>query len=737
MGFNAGKLYIVLVAAILIGATALRFADPFFVQALRLIAFDSYQRIEPVTYDPEMPVRVVDVDEESLARIGQWPWPRTTMADLTNRLTEQGAGAVAFDVMFAEPDQTSPEQAVKRLAPEEARIITEAIAGKPGHDALFAEAVAATPTVLATALSNRLSDPPPVKAGFAIAGDDPAPFIAAYSGATRNLPFLDEAAKGVGSINWLPDRDQVIRRIPLIYRIGTTFIPTLVTESLRVAQGAGTYVLKASNASGETAFGEETGLNHIRVGDVEIPTDSDGGIWLKFRPSNPGAYIPAWKVLAGENDPSEVAGRIMLIGTSAPGLIDLRATPLDSTIAGVEVHAQAIEHILSGRSLTRPDYAQVLEIAIMLAVGVILGFIMPRLSASVSAVIGVLVVVLLLAGGWFAYRDLGLLLDPTYPAVALLTLVIAATLYVYRRVEQQRAEVRSAFGHYVSPQVVEQIIANPDKLELGGEVRELTLLFCDVRNFTSISERLTAHELTHFINTLLTPLSEIILDQRGTIDKYMGDAIMAFWNAPLDDPNHAENACRSALKMIARMEDLNRDWRKEAEAAGRPFSRVGIGIGLNSGLCCVGNLGSRQRFDYSAIGDDVNLASRIEGLSKMYGVPAVVSESTLKKANGLATLELDLMRVKGRTQATRVYTFLDALGADEAAQTKLLPSHTGMLEAYRNRRWQDAEDAVAAAREVGIAGLEAFYKLYLSRITIWRENPPPDDWDGSFAATSK
>ncbi|MEO8668434.1 MAG: adenylate/guanylate cyclase domain-containing protein, partial [Bauldia sp.] len=640
MGFNAGKLYIVLVVAILAGASVLRYADPFFVQALRLIAFDSYQRLGPATYDPEMPVRVVDIDEESLGRIGQWPWPRTVMAALVTKLTAQGAGAVAFDVMFAEPDQTSPEQAVKRLTPEEAAVISAVIAGKPGHDALFAEAVAAAPTVLATALSNRPSDPPPVKAGFAVAGDDPSPWIASFPGATHNLAALDQATKGIGSINWIPDRDQVIRRIPLIYRIGTTFVPTLVTEALRVAQGAGTYVLKASNASGETAFGAETGLNNIKVGDLEIPTDADGGIWLKFRPSNPENYIPAWKVLAGENDPNEVSGRIMLIGTSAPGLIDLRATPLDSTIAGVEVHAQAIEHILHGSFLTRPDYSLVLEVAVMLVIGVILGFIMPRLSASVSGIIGVLVVVFLLGGGWFAYRNLGLLLDPTYPAVALLTLVIAATLYVYRRVEQQRAEVRSAFGHYVSPQVVEQIIANPDKLELGGEVRELTLLFCDVRNFTSISERLTAHELTHFINTLLTPLSEIILDQRGTIDKYIGDAIMAFWNAPLDDPNHAEHACRSALQMIARMEDLNRDWRKEAEAAGRPFSRVGIGIGLNSGLCCVGNLGSKQRFDYSAIGDDVNLASRIEGLSKMYGVPAVVSESTLKKANGLATLEL-------------------------------------------------------------------------------------------------
>ncbi len=373
---RASPFYVILMVAILAGATALRIVDPFFVQALRLIAFDSYQKLSPQKYDPSLPVRIVDIDEESLSRVGQWPWSRTTIADLLGRLTEQGAAVVSFDILFAEPDRTSPEQALKLMTPAEQAVVGPLIAGQASHDAILAKAIAASPTVLATALSQRPTPPPPPKAGFAVAGDDPKPFVPAFPGANVNLPELDAAAAGIGSINWIPDRDQVIRRIPLIYRIGDQYIPTLTTEALRVAQGAGTYVLKSSNASGETAYGQQTELNHIKVGAMEVPTDADGGIWLRFRPSNRASFIPAWKVLAGEDDPEEVSGRIILVGTSAPGLIDLRATPLDASIPGVEVHAQAIEQIIAeqqgGLSLTRPDYARALELAIMIVLGIAL-----------------------------------------------------------------------------------------------------------------------------------------------------------------------------------------------------------------------------------------------------------------------------------------------------------------------------------------------------------------------------
>ncbi len=424
------------------------------------------------------------------------------------------------------------------------------------------------------------------------------------------------------------------------------------------------------------------------------------------------------------------------MGSSAAGLNDLQATPLDAALPGVEVQAQALEHLLSGRSLTRPDDALALEVLFVLVVGTVLAVILPRISAGGSALLGALVIIAIFLGAWLSYRYAGLLLDPTYPAMAIVALVGSATLYIYRRVEQQRGEVRRAFGHYVSPAVVDELIANPDRLELGGEVRELTLLFCDVRNFTSISERLTAHELTQFINDLLSPLSEIILNHRGTIDKYMGDAIMAFWNAPLEDPQHARNASLAALEMAARMEDLNRDWRSQAEKAGRPFNPVAIGIGMNSGNCCVGNLGSSIRFDYSAIGDDVNLASRVEGLSKVYGLTAVLGELTAADC-GEPVIELDMIRVKGRSEPSRLYTLQGCLAASADRLRQLLPSHEAMLAAYRARDWDAADKAIAACRAVEIPTLEKFYGMYQLRIAAWRETPPPADWDGVFTATEK
>ena len=729
---RASNLYVIVVIAILAIATVVRFADPFFVQALRLIAFDSYQLLKPAEYDPNLPVRVVDIDEASLERVGQWPWSRLIMADLLEKLVDQGAAVVAFDILFSEPDRTSPEVALALLEDAEAAEIAPVIERMPRHDAEFAQAISARPTVLATILTEREAPPPPQKAGFAVAGDDPKPFIRPFLGSTSNLPELDAAASGIGSVNWVPDRDQVVRRLPLVYRIGDQYVPTLLTEALRVAQNAGTYVLKASNASGQEAFGQETGLNHIKVGAIEIPTDSDGAIWMQFRPSNSAAYIPAWKVLAGENDPNEIAGSIIFVGTSAPGLLDLRATPLDPSIAGVEVHAQAVEHILRGSTITRLDDAVGFELTAMILLGLLLAALLPRLSALASAAIGLATIGLVLGGGYLAYSVHGLLFDPSYTALVLFVLVIVIIVYVYRRSEQQKSEVRKAFGYYVSPEVVNEIVKHPGKLELGGEVRELSLLFCDVRNFTSISEKLSAHELTRFINTLLTPLSEIILANRGN-DKHIGRRHHGFWNAPLDDKDHPENA-RSRRRHDPA--DGTSTCNAEGRAAGRTTPRSN-GIGINSGNCCVGNLGSSQRFDYSAIGDDVNVASRLEGLSKVYGVPIVLGETTVGRLNGIKAIELDVMRVKGRAQPLRVYTAYEALGSDDSAFATLAPRHTAMLDRYRGRDWDGAEQAIAECEALGITGLGGLYAVYRGRIAEWRESPPPPDWDGTFTATTK
>jgi adenylate cyclase len=732
-----GRFYLPLVCGFLVLAVVLRGADPFFVLALRLIGFDSYQRLAPQPYDPDLPVRIVDIDPESIARFGQWPWPRTVIRDLVVRLTECNAAAVTFDILFAEADRTSLEQVIKRMPPDQAGRL-QGLAGSPTNDELLAEALKAAPSVLPIILTGQASSPVTApKAGFAFAGDDPKPFLPAFTGAEANLPLLDGAARGIGAMNLFPNRDGVVRQVPLFFRLGDRIVPSLAAEALRVAQGASTYILKSSNASGETAFGQRTGINRVRIGNIEIPTDAAGELTLKFRRTNPSIYIPAWKLLAGEAGERQVAGKIILIGTTTPGLLDLRATPLDAVIPGVEIVAQVIENILSQTRLTRPDYAVAAEQSVIVVLGLLMALTMLRLSPVLAACLGALLPAVLIFGGWISFRYWDLLFDPVYPSLVLLLLTAGITFYIYRQVEMQRAEVRSAFSRYLAPAVVEEIIASPAKLALGGEVRELTLMFCDVRNFTSISEGLTASELTNFINELMTPLSDIILQERGTIDKFMGDAIMAFWNAPLDVDDHARRACRSAIGMAGTMAGLNRGWQERARIAGRPFSPVMIGIGINTGQCCVGNLGSKQRFDYSAIGDEVNVTSRLEGLTKLYGLPVVAGEPTVNRCPGLDVIEIDLIKVKGRARPVRIFGLADVLGFGKLGTAGLRPLHQDFLKAYRAQKWDDSELLIAECRKAGGEALDTYYAVFAARIEALRGTALGPDWDGVYAMTTK
>ncbi|MGB8745693.1 MAG: adenylate/guanylate cyclase domain-containing protein, partial [Pseudolabrys sp.] len=639
-------IYISFVFALIGGAVLLRYMDPFFVRALRLIAYDHLQRLNPEPYNPTLPIRIVDIDEKSLSVIGQWPWPRTTVRDLLLELTSKGAAVVVFDVLFAEPDRTSLEAIVKQLPASEAATVTSAMAGRPSNDELFAAALKDTPSVLSVVLGEGANATLEPKAGFAVAGDDPRPFLQAFKGASQNLAELENAARGIGAFNWVADRDQIVRHVSLMFRLDQTLVPSLAAEALRVAQGATSYLLKASNASGETAFGQSTGLNHIRIGDIAIPTDGAGGVYIKFRHFTKAAYIPAWKVLAGEVPQEEIEGRIILVGTSAPGLLDLRATPVDAAVPGIDIHAQVLEHLLTGTFLERPDYAVALEEFVIIVLGIMLALVLPRVSATASGAIGLLTIALVLMSGWAAFRYWNVFFDPSYPALVAGCMTAGITFYTYHTAEAQRSQIRSAFGQYLSPALVEQLAQSPEKLVLGGEEREMTILFSDVRGFTAISESYKddPQGLTSLMNRLLTPLTNTIIDHKGTIDKYIGDAVMAFWNAPLNVPQHEIKACAAALAMIDRLGALNRERQEEATSAGQPFLPFRIGIGITTGRCVVGNLGSDLRFNYSVLGDPVNVASRLEGQTKFYGVPVIIGSKTAEKAKEqFAILELDLI----------------------------------------------------------------------------------------------
>jgi adenylate cyclase len=722
-------------------ALVVRAQDPAPVVQLRNLVFDSFQRLEPRPFDAaKSPVRVVDIDDASLEKLGQWPWPRTVVARLVDRLTEMGAAAIAFDVVFAEPDRTSPDRVLAQWpdSPEIATLRDE-LGKLPSHDAILARSIGQAPVVTAFILVDKKSPRLPAQKGtFAMAGDDPKQFLPPHEGAVTTLPELEATAAGNGAINWVPDRDQVVRTVPLMFKLGDRLYPNLVIEALRVALQAKTYVVKSSGSSGETAFGEHTGVVSVKIGDLVVPTDATGSILVRYTPSYPQRYVPAWRILEPDFKPDEIEGRIIFIGTSAAGLKDLRATPFAADTPGVEVHAQLVEQIVTGAYLERPDFAAAVELAFVLVIGAGLILLLTRIGAVWAGALGAGAIALACGVSWLAFTRFGWMVDPVSPSIAALLVFLTGTVVVYLQSEYQRQQVRGAFSRYMSPALVERLAEHPEQLVLGGETRDMTIMFCDIRGFTSISEQFDAQGLTSLLNRFLTPMTEIILDRQGTIDKYMGDAIMAFWNAPLDDPDHAEHGCRTALAMIARLKELNVEWRAAAEAESRRYHPINIGVGLNTGACSVGNMGSDQRFDYSVIGDDVNLASRLEGQSKTYGVDIVIGENTRAKVDGLAAIELDRLRVKGKSRPVRIYGLLgdETLAAMPGFQA-LAAGHDAMLKAYRAQDWDGAERRAADCRARGQGRLDLLYDLYAERIADYRREPPPAGWDGVTVALTK
>ena len=719
---------------LLFALVPLRLADPRPLAELRARTFDLFQVLWP-REQSSRPVVIVDIDEGSLKEIGQWPWPRTTVADLITKITELGAAGIGFDIIFAEPDRMSPAIAEQSFRGIDADTRAK-LDSLPSNDAVLADAIKNSRVVVGQVGSAHVD--PKTKAeqilqtGFAIRGPDPTPFLVTFPGLLRNVLPIEEAAAGRGLFSINPETDGIIRRVPVIMKAQGALVPSLAMEMLRVVSHASAVLVRVN----------EAGVQSVAVPGLEVPTDRNGQLWVHFNKHDPARYVSAKDVLQGRVPPDRLRGRLVLIGTSATGLLDIKTTPLDPAIPGVEVHAQILESVLTKSILLNPNYAigAELVIAVLLGIGVIIAA--PMLSPTVNVVLGALLIAGLTGFSLYLFAEHNLLIDFTYPLISSWLIYLVLTFVNYFREQQQRQQIRSAFGYYLSPHMVEQLARSPEKLVLGGEERRMTILFSDVRGFTTISEHYKddPQGLTRLMNRFLTPLTNAIIERKGTIDKYIGDAIMAFWNAPVDDPEQESNACEAALQMLERAATLNGELKSEAEANGGEFMPLRIGIGLNTGPCVVGNMGSDFRFNYSVLGDTVNLASRLEARTKDYRLPMVIGSRTAEVAkNRFATMEIDLILVKGKKQPEAVFTVLGRAEVEQDPRCiELRDLNAQMLARFRKQDWDGALDFIQRCRKSAngfdVAGL---YDMYEERIAAYRAEPPRPDWDGVYEAESK
>jgi adenylate cyclase len=744
---------IIVAFLVLVNALILRVGDPPALARLRDLAFDSFQHFHPREVPDDLPVRIVDIDEAALAEYGQWPWPRTYVAQLVDKLVEKGAAAIAFDVVFAERDRATLSRVIRNLpADEQSPELKQAAAKARDNDEVLAEAIKNAPVVTGFGFDLSGSTQPPRRfAGFANNTGEAkeanvasliATFIPEQAGVVRTLDMFEKEAKGNGSVT-TEIEGAIVRRVPLLFRLKgqreEDLFPALSLEALRVGQGASTYLVRWAGAQGLESFGARTGMSNIRVGNFNIDTDAEGRIALYDSGHLPQRFVSARDVMKGTVPDDKINGNIVLIGTSAVGLKDLRNTPIQDSIPGVEVHAQIIEQVLSQTFLERPDYADGAEFLYLLAIGLIFVISLPRLAAGRMALVAALFIGIGVAVPWYAFNRIHLLFDPVYPPVTLAVIYVIGSALSFMRAERDRREIRGAFNLYLSPDQVEAVVQNPDLLALGGEIREITVMFSDVRGFTTISEQFDPAGLTRFMNRLLTPMTDLIQDHKGTIDKYMGDAIMAFWNAPIDVPNHPAQACEAVLAMQARLLDLNAEWKAEAEVEGRPHIPVNIGVGLNTGQATVGNFGSTQRLQYSCLGDEVNLASRLEGLCKPYAVGIIIGENTWLQSSNFAAVELDLVMVKGKTEPERIFGLIGPpeMTARPEYQT-LLDRQAAFLILYRTGSFAESllvlQECAEAAQALGWR--QGYYEAMRERVDDLIDDSPPD-WNGVYVAKEK
>ncbi len=661
-------------------------------------------------------VLIVDIDERSLKELGQWPWSRNKFAHVIDNLAKSGVGAIGLDIVFAEADNSSPAKVLKEIGRD--------ATGVPDYDKVAAEAIGASPTILGYifALENDGIKPvgaPSVSCIVVEKGKPEHDFLVNPYRATLNVPAIQDAGYSSGFFNTIPDSDGIVRSVPMIMRYDGVVYPALSLEMVRAASGAKKIEV----------YYDEVGVKGIVVGNMEMPTDRFGRLLVNYRgPAKTFKYISALDVYNNKVDKKELEGKFVLIGTSAAGLLDLRATPFDSVYPGVEAHANALDNILKGEFLYRPSWAEGANLALILAGVVITVIVTAYASAGVS-----LALFTGLGGGLlgFLYYMLftkGIVLNILFPALAMAMTYISLTLMNYFLETRQKEFIKAKFAKKVSPAVVEDLLKQANMNSFEIKEKFVTIFFSDIRGFTTLSERMGSPKaLIGLLNEYMTPMVDIIVDSKGTVDKFIGDAIMAYWNAPNEVLNHEDVAVTAAVHQMKALKELN------TRLLGEGKPTIEIGIGINTGDVTVGEMGSYGRADYTIIGDPVNLASRLEGLNKPYHAHIIISEFTkagLK--NEYVIRELDLVRVKGKNEPVEIYEVLDT-GAPSPEFAAEYERYKAALAAYRSSQF---EEALRVFKELFTETNTYLYEVYIERCEHFIENPP-EDFDGVFTFTTK
>ena len=658
----------------IVSSASLYLWNPFPLQVLRNATFDQFQRLKPRIYQ-DTPVRIINIDDESLSKLGQWPWPRTRIAELLNILQIATPKTIAVDIIFAEKDRSSPLAMldVWNLNPENRQLLS----ALPDHDQILANAIQHSNTVLGFALTQNESQQtvPIIPARYVQIGESPLSNLSPFNSSVSSLPMLQKAATGHGALTFVSDADGVIRKMPLLLRHANALVPSLIAETLRLAENTHNYILK-SQADG-------SGLAEISIGKLLLPTTPSGEIFIHYSPPDSRRYISAWQVLAGQIDQSNLRDKILLIGTSAQGLMDIRFSPLGGVIPGIEVHAQALEQILNGEQLLRPHWTDAVELLVIILGGLIIGG-MALTSPALLAFSGFVIALgLLWAACWQAYAQLNLLIDPMLPSLMLAVIFLFSSLFRHIQSELSQRWLKQAFSRYLSPNLVDHLLKNPEQLELNGQRQICSFVFTDLVDFTHLMERLDPAEVVSLLNSYLENMIAIAFAYQGTLDRIVGDSLAIMFSAPVRQIDHQQRALQCALDM----HQFSCRFTADLKLKNINFGETRIGV--HSGEVIVGNFGCKTIFDYRALGDAVNIASRLESANKYLGTLICVSEATLAGCPNAAVRPIGRLLVKGKSIPLNVFEPLIANDIDSKAQTDYLAAYALMHEG----NIQDAIDA--------------------------------------------